>query len=121
MAKQIRPMAIYINSRKVAEVESSTYEHMSNDEAQIGTEGYVGHSDGAEMTRASFTGIIPVAGMEVRVKEIIKNKEYVTMQFLVDGDVESAEGRITGRNYSSDNRSGKLTGVFNFEGGAPTF
>jgi hypothetical protein len=121
MAKTIRPTAIFINSRKVAEVESNNYDVASGDEAHVGTEGYMGHSDGATMSKLTLNTIVPVLGMEIRVKQLIDNKQYCTVSVIVDGDAEQIEGRFVSRSYSSESKSGSLKGVFNFEGGAPVY
>lgn len=121
MAKTIRALSIIVNSRKIAECESATWEVTTGDEAHVGTEGYIGHSDGAGMTKCTTNNIIPVTGMEVRLKDLIRNREYCTVSAIVDGDAESVEGRWTGRNYSSDAKTGALKGAFSFEGGEPVY
>jgi hypothetical protein len=81
----------------------------------------MGHSDGAEMAKATFNVIIPVLGMESRLKDIMKNKRYCTATFLVDGDAENVEGRIVGRTYNSDSKTGALKGAYSFEGGGSVY
>jgi hypothetical protein len=120
-AKTIRSASILVNSRKVAECESNNYDVASGDEAQVGTDGYLGHSDGATMSKLTLNAIIPVAGMEIRVKTLIDTKAYCTVSVIVDGDAEQVVGRFVSRSYASDSKAGSLKGVFNFEGGEPVY
>jgi len=64
--KIIRALPLYVDSRKIAEVSGGSYEHNSNDELQIATEGYMGHSDGADTCRVQANTITPVKGHVLR-------------------------------------------------------
>jgi len=117
--KIIRALPLYVNSRKIAEVSGGSYEHNSNDEMQIATEGYMGHSDGADTCRVQANTITPVKGHELELKRIILNKEYCTVGIPVDGGYEQFDGRMTSRSYNWDTKNGSCTGQFTFEGGKP--
>lgn len=119
MAIKFRSVPLYIKSKKIAETSGGTYEHNSGDEAQIGTEGYIGHSDGADMCSVQFDTVTPVKGHELSLKNIIRNKEDVTVGAPVDGSFESFTGRMISRSYKWDSKSGTCTGSFRIEGGKP--
>jgi len=116
---RIRAMTIYLGSKKIAEVQSSSYDHASNDEQQIATEGVFGFSDGADTTQVQFQVIVPIQGLEVDIAQMVIDKEDISMGMEVDGGIEKLDGRITTRGYRSDNRTGVLTGDFTFIGGKP--
>jgi hypothetical protein len=120
MAKTFRNASIYVATRKIAEIESGNYEHMSGDEAQIGTEGYMGHSDGADTVRLTFNTVTPVVGHEATLKDFIISKRTAQIAIIVDGGAEMWEGRLTQRSYSFDSRTGAVKGAFTWEGGTPT-
>jgi hypothetical protein len=119
--KTFRNASVYINSRKVAEIESGTYEHNSGDEAQFGSEGWMGHSDGAGITRLTFNTVVPAVGHEITFSNIIKNKEYAQVAVIIDGRAELLTMRIMSRSYNFDSRAGTVKGAFTAEGGEPEF
>lgn len=117
--KRFRSLSVYVNTRKIAEIESGTYEHNTGDEAQFGTEGYMGHSDGASTTRLTFNTVTPAVGHEVDFRRIVVNKEYAQVAIPVDGGVEMVTMRFMSRAYNFDSRAGTVKGAFTAEGGAP--
>jgi hypothetical protein len=119
MGVLVRPAPVLIESRKIAEVSSGTYAHTSNDEVQIGFEGVLGYSDGADTVRLQFKSITPVAGHEKDLRAVIMQKKYVTVGIFIDGAYEAFEGRLTSRDYDWDSKSGACNGNFTFEGGKP--
>ena len=121
MANQrFRAATVYVSGTKIAEIAQSTYEHMSGEQNPIGLDGVVGQSEGADECKLSFDTICPVAGHAFTLKNIIKNKQTVTFAVAVDGGLESFDGRITTRSYTSDSKSGECKGKFEAIGGAPT-
>ncbi len=115
----IRAAPIYLDGKKIAEVSSGSYDVASGDEAQIGSDGYLGHSDGATTTRFSFDCIIPVKGMAVKVDDLILNKRYFSLGLPVNGKFHQVDARMTGASYKWDHRNGTFMGTFSAEGGAP--
>ncbi len=115
----IRAAPLYLNGKKIAEVTSGTYDITSGDEAQIGTDGYLGHSDGATTTKFSFDAIIPVKGMAVRVDDLIINKRYFSLGLPVNGKFQQVDARMVSASYKWDHKTGAFTGTFSAEGGAP--
>lgn len=119
MGIRFRNAPVYVGTRKIAEIESGTYEHTSGDEMQIGDGAYLGHSDGVETVKVTFNTVCPVKGHEKDLKGIILRKEYVQVGLQIDGGFEQFEGRLVGRNYAFDSKAGSCKGTFNFEGGRP--
>lgn len=121
MANQrFRPASVYVSGTKIAEIAQSTYEHTSGDQNQVGLEGVMGQSEGADETKLSFDTISPIAGHAFTLKNVIKNKQTVTFAVAVDGGLEQFEGRITTRSYTSDSKTGECKGKFEAIGGAPS-
>ena len=115
----IRPLPIYLNGKKVAEVSDGNYDIDSGDEIQIGSEGVIGLSDGTPVASAQFNCIIPVKGMSVTVDTMLLNKQYIDFGIPVNGKFHQVTGRITNGGYSWDHKSGKCMGQFKFIGGGP--
>lgn len=117
--KVFRAAAIYVASKKIAEIAQSTYEQMSGDEQQTGTEGVLGFSDGVSTTKLDFDTVCPVTGHEQTLKNIIAGKQTVTFGVFVDNGLEMFDGRIVSRSYTSDSKTGECKGKFNVIGGTP--
>lgn len=117
--KTFRNASVYINSRKIAEIESGTYEHNSGDEDQFGSEGWMGASDGAGTTRLTFNTVVPAVGHEMTFKRIMKNKEYVQVAVIIDGGAEMITMRVASRSYNFDSKTGVVKGAFTAMGGDP--
>lgn len=115
----IRPLPLYIDGKKFAEVTSGTYRIASGDEAQIATEGYIGHSDGATTTQVTPKIIIPVRGVGITVDDMLLNKRYVTVGIPYNGKIHQIDMRIVNSEASWDFKTGAVTGDLQFEGGAP--
>jgi len=120
MAERIRHASIFVNGKKIATATQSTYDVNSNDESQIADGGYFGHSDGAETTTLSVDTIEPVRPSDSKTLiQAIKRKSYLEMSVsLVAGGIHQIEMRCVKASFSSDATNGKLTGKFDFEGGA---
>lgn len=115
----IRALPVYVNGKKIAELSDGTYDIASGDEAHVATEGYIGHSDGATMTKVNCNCVIPVKGMQVTVDDILINKRYVSVGIPVNGKFHQIDMRLVAGNYKWDFKSGSCNGSFNFEGGSP--
>lgn len=115
----IRPLPLYFNGKKIAEVSDGSYDITSNDEAHIATEGYFGHSDGATTSKVNPNCVIPVRGMQTTVIDVLLNKRYVQMGIPVDGKFHQVDMRCVSANYKWDHKNGSMMGSFAFEGGEP--
>lgn len=116
---RIRFAPLYINDVKFAEAHGISTNLASGDEAQYGAEGYIGHSDGAMMTKISPTAIVPVVGTNVDVVTLMKSKAYFQVGQLVGGQFLRVDMRCISANFDTDRKTGKLEGKFEFEGGEP--
>lgn len=121
MSERIRHFSFYRNGRKVAEASGNSYDINSNDEAQIADEGYMGHSDGATMTRLSTDMIVPVRRSAMnQLLEDMMQKKYVDVGLgLLGGSVHQVKMRCITCNLTGQAQNGSLTGRFEFEGGVP--
>lgn len=115
----IRPFPLYYGTKKIAEVSSGTYDVTPGDEAQIGTDGYLGHSDGATITKIDADCIVPVKGLGVTILADMLAKKYVQVGIFADGKSQQLQMRVTHASYSWDSKTGKASGKFSFEGGSP--
>ncbi len=114
-----RASPLYLNGKKIAEVGSSTYEVQDAGANQVGIEGVLGQSDGAVETTFDFDTVVPIAGMEINIDEIIRTKARVGMGIAVNGGFQIVRGKITGATYSSDSKTGESKGKYKFIGGEP--
>lgn len=115
----IRPAPIYYGTRKVAEIQEGNYELASNDQLEIGAEGYIGHTDGATTSKIEMTLVVPVGGVTPTMLVDMLNKQYVKIGLVEDGKSHRLEGRIVTIRYQWDHKQGqnRLTGTF--ESGEP--
>lgn len=115
----IRNAPIFFKGKKIAEIETGSMEINSGDEAQIGTDGYLGHSKGAITSKIDCNVIVPVAGLGVTMTDALLNKRDVVVGMFYDGKLFQAEMRCTTMKGDTDSKAGKLTGTYTFEGGKP--
>lgn len=114
-----RASPLYLNGKKVAEVGTSTYEVMDPGTNQVGIEGVLGQSDGAVESKMDFDTVVPIAGMQINIDDIIAAKTRVGMGIVVNGRMQVVRGKITGATYSSDSKTGECKGKYTFIGGEP--
>ncbi len=119
MAERIRHASIYIGGRKVATASQNSVELNSGDEAQIADDGYLGHSDGAELTNMSFDTIeVARKADSATVVAALKSKQPLQMSAgLVGGQIHEVEMRCVKAVFTSESAKGTQTGKFDFEGG----
>lgn len=118
---RIRHYSVFVNSRKVAELQSAKISWSSGDELAFGDNGVIGVSDGAGSTQLDFKAVIPVPGMSVQLEDALQNKQNVIIQLgLMNGQIWEIEMRTTKAEYDTDTKSGRLDGDFTMIGGEPT-
>jgi hypothetical protein len=114
----IRPLPLYLNGQKVAEVSSSTETRDVNAANQYGIDGVIGQSIGAdEISSLEFDTIIPVLGMDIDLDSLIG--QPISIGSFRNGTMMLAQGVIKGSTYTSDSKSGEAKGKYTFIGGAP--
>lgn len=114
---KFRAAQLYIASNKIGEAQTSDLEITSNDESQIGADGYLGDTEGVITCKCSFKTIVPVGGHKYAIIKLLLNKQDVNIGFLVDGVLLQFTGRIKSGKYDSDSKTGAVHGDFSFEGG----
>lgn len=118
MAK-IKFAPMYIDSRKVGTLENVEFDIASGDEAQIGSDGYFCHSDGATLSTCSATCLVPVSGVDPQLLLKLLGKTDVKIGLPIDNVTLKLTARPTRVRYTSEPKNGKTQGVFEFGGGAP--
>jgi len=119
--KTVKRIEVYIGTKKIIECETSKYGHNSNDEQGHGLDGAVYFSTGNGTTTLDFNTITPYLGHEATSLKngVIKHLD-VDMTVFVDGGIEKVSGRLTGREYDSDSKTGMVKCSWKFAGGEPT-
>lgn len=117
MSQQVfRNPGLFVDEKKIAEVNRVTNEVISGDEPQFGDEGLLGYSDGAMTGRIQFNTVTPVKGHEKDLDAAIFEKKTVVAKQRFGTKTHFLEGRLTGQTYESDARAGTLTGSYTLEG-----
>jgi hypothetical protein len=116
----IRPLSVYVNGDKQANITSGSYKINSNDEAQITDGGYSGHSDGSIMVSVDVKTLVGVTTSGYRmVANAMLNKSYVTVAIPIEGTIHQAVGRFKELGADWDHKNGTSMGNVTFEGGVP--
>jgi hypothetical protein len=122
MAKEmfrIRGAQFYVGGKKIGTAETGSFKINGNDEQHITAEN-VSYSDGTVTTEMTVNVVVPVDGQTSALVDAILNKKNLNIQFgVVDGKVMAVQMRCLTADYSTDNKTGSLKGVFSFGGGAP--
>lgn len=115
----VRFTPVYLDDKKLGDLENVTFDIDSGDEQIILTEGQAGLTEGATTTKASFDTITPAdpTADGVRIVDAILKKKYVKVDVPWMGGIYSCTGKITAAAMASDPKSGKTTGKFSFMGG----
>lgn len=117
--KRIKAASFYIDGAKIGTATDGTFTITENGEGVVTAEGW-SRTDGAITSELDINAIVPVSGESKRMKTALKKRQYVTAQVsTIDGDVETVVMRATSAAFSTNVRSGTLTGAFKFEGGEP--
>lgn len=119
MGAVIRCPIILAANKKIAELQTFKYKLTSNDEPQVTVEGYLAHSDGQMLTGINAGCIVPVQGISVDLIGTMLAKKTMSIGVPIEGKYHAIDMRVTTAEYDGDAKSGKLTGAFDFEGGAP--
>lgn len=115
----LRPAPVYYNGLKVAEIMEGSYDIDSNDQREITSEGYIGHTDGAGTTTMQATLVVPVAGIEANVLVDMIAKKQITVGIFTDGHYHSISGRFVKMSYTWNWAKGENRVTGHFEGGEP--
>lgn len=118
---RVQAASVYANGRKVGQLVSSDYTMQANDEAQFGTEGYEGESDGAITTALEAEGFDPLPGMDFDFEGAMANKDYIDIAIaLVNGKIHQVTMRAQTAGTRSDHKSGAKQKRISLRGGSPS-
>lgn len=118
---RVKHASLWVGGKKQAECNKNDVDVNSGDEPQIGDDGFMGMSDGATTTTLEFDSIVPVSGMSSQVEQLLLTKADVDMNLgYVNGKLWQITMRCTRLKYSSDAKTGTLSGSFTFMGGVPS-
>jgi hypothetical protein len=125
MAQEIvKNWNIYIDGVKVATGQSFDITNDAPGELQITAEGVVGRAQGIATSKLTMNTITTFGGNSVTkkvIRALLNNTPLKITGGVIDGQLEEYRMWCTSRKLSTDFASGKATGSYDFEGGAPTF
>lgn len=119
----VKPWNIYVDGVKVA---TATSNELSNDapgEMQITSEGVVGRAQGVPTSKLTLNTITSFGGNSATQKllnALLNNTPLKITGGVIDGKIEEYRMWCHSRKLSADFATGKATGSYDFEGGAPT-
>jgi hypothetical protein len=114
----IRPISVYVNGDKQADIKSGTYKLDGNREAQYTDGGYTGHSSGAKFVTMNIKQIVGVTTSSFAIiHNYVLNDLYVVVAIPVEGQMINFTGVIKGAGLDWDHKAGTAEGNADFEGG----
>jgi hypothetical protein len=119
----VKPWNLYVDGVKCA---TATSIELSNDapgELQTTAEGIVGRAQGVATSKITMNTITTFGGNTTTkklIKALLNNTPIKITGGVVDGQIEEYRMWCHSRKLSTDFASGKATGSYDFEGGAPT-
>lgn len=119
MAALIRPANVFFKGKKVADVQEGDFEIASGDQAEVGSEGYIGHTDGATMSKLNATMIVPFGGLSINTLTTMLNKQYVRIALAEDGKIFDIVMRTISIRYTWNHKAGENRCQASWEGGEP--
>lgn len=119
----VKPWNIYIDGVKVA---TATSIELSNDapgELQTTAEGVIGRAQGVVTSKITINTITAFGGTsstQKLINALVNNTPLKLTGGVIDGKIEEYRMWCHSRKLSTDFATGKATGSYDFEGGAPT-
>lgn len=116
-AADVKRAVAYIDSQKIAELESSDYSETTNGERQHGIDGVLGISNGNPEVELRFNVIRVVApgGGLSKMESVITSQAPVTLAYKIGSNLIQGTFKCVQRTYTSDSRTGTLKGTFTFQ------
>lgn len=116
----VRAAIIAANNKQIATIETADLDATDQSTEQIGQQGYMGHSTGAQLTNITINTFVPVSGEgHTTLEDEFRAQRYVKMQWFSAGRIKQLECRITQYRETSSTREGHVKGTFTFMGGQP--
>lgn len=119
MGAQFRATGIYVNNKKLAEVQESSIKFMVNGEQITGFADVLGETTGIVTSEGSFTIASPVAGTEVDCYSLLLDQKYFQIAGFLNGGIYKIEAKFIDVENKSTSKSGVVADTFNWRGGAP--
>lgn len=116
----VRTSIVYVNGLKVKFAKSNTYDLNTNNQAQVGVEGYLGHSRGANISKLDFDEVVPTSRLQSGVlKKFILPGKDCTVTYSMGGETLMFEGCFEQATFTGESMNGTLNGKFTIVGGKP--
>jgi hypothetical protein len=116
----IRPLSVYLDGDKVAEIISGSYKINTGRDAVITDGGYSGHTGGAITATISAKQLVGVTTTRfAKLYASIRSKGYVGVALPVEGSIHQVVGVIKELGATWDHAKGSADGDWTFEGGEP--
>ncbi|MGN6103715.1 MAG: hypothetical protein ACTHU0_01295 [Kofleriaceae bacterium] len=114
-----KAMPVYVNGKKVAELQDCDVKFMSNGEQITGHDAVLGYSTGIVTMEVSAGTAMPEAGLSVNIIQMVLKQQDVQIGVRIGPQTYKSDGRFLSANITSTSKSGVQTGKFEFSGGEP--
>lgn len=116
----IRPLSVYIEGDKVAEIMSGSYKIGTGRDPVITDGGYSGHTGGNITATVNAKQLVGVTTTRFsKLYATIKAKGYITIAIPIEGAIHQVIGAMTELGASWDHSKGSADGDWTFSGGEP--
>lgn len=116
----VRSSVVYLDGLKVKFAKSNTYDINTNNQAQVGVEGYIGHSRGAIISKLDFDEIVPTSKLQSNaIKKYVLPGKDCTVTYLCGGETYTFDGVFEQATFTGESMNGTLMGKFTISGGEP--
>lgn len=114
----IKPISVYVDDDKIADVTSGSYKLNSNRDAQHTDGGYTGHTAGSLLATMDIKTIVGVTTQSFgRLHQKVLDGGYVRIVIPVEANLVSYTGVIKDLSLEWDHSKGSASGSATFEGG----
>ena len=115
---RVRPFSLFFNGKKLGQMHQAKFTLQSGDEPQFGDGGFVGMSDGAATSTVSATTIVPATkALDFDLVGALQNKQDVDVAVPIGPNIFMVTVRTTKAEFDTDQKTGTLSGNFEFMGG----
>ncbi len=121
MARVIRHFTFYVKSKKAATINEVAYKFILARTPQFGSEGYLGHAQGAKMSQITVTEATPVDGSDMTewMKKHLVKDERIQCSGTIGGQECEFNMVVTDFEASSTSKTGEATCKATLEGALP--
>ncbi len=116
----VRTSVVYVDGLKVEFAKSNTFDLNTNNQAQVGVSGYLGHSFGANITKLEFDEVVPTSKLQSNIlRKYILPGKYCTVVYKMGADTMSFRGCFEQATFTGESMNGTQMGKFTITGGKP--